>query len=307
MVGLPPPDLTIVSLNYNRLQDTAYCLERIRESIRDRTDIEVVAVDNASEDGTGAYLQSQSHWLTPVFMDRNLGIAGYNHGFARARGRIILVLDDDSFPKNSHTLDCILHTLDSRPEVGAVACRIECPNGQRRVSWHLPPEDAFGPSMAFVGCGFAVRRELFAEIGWYPEEYFLYQNDVYVALKIRQQGYGIVFDPQCRVVHLESAAGRKSWRRVFYPTRNSLWLIRTFAPRIWIPYLLLSRILLGLARGGQFRALGVWADAVQQGLCARVSRNTVKSAQQKEFAELWKQNSIVHQLIRLLRRTSPKF
>ena len=52
--------LSIVFLNFNRLEETRFTSERLLEMINGRSDIEIIAVDNNSADGTAEYLNDQS-------------------------------------------------------------------------------------------------------------------------------------------------------------------------------------------------------------------------------------------------------
>lgn len=288
--------LSIVNLNYNRLAETRDSVERLRALLTGRDDCEVVAVDNGSTDGTAEYLTTQRDFLDPVLLTDNSGIAGYNAGFRRARGDLILVLDDDSHPADGATLDALIAALDSDPALGVVACRIEDEDGTRVWSWHLPEADAASASMAFVGCGFAIRRVLFERIGWYPGEFFLYQNEIEVALRVRLAGYRIGYRPECRVVHRTAHAGRGSWRRVYYPTRNSLWLLRRYAPYPQALYWIGSRIMIGLLRAIQFGQWHAWVKGVREGLDTPIERRTLPLELYREFRPFWRQNSLWHQL-----------
>ncbi|MEZ4527885.1 MAG: glycosyltransferase [Desulfobacterales bacterium] len=58
------------------------------EILKNRDDTEVIAVDNASSDGTPAFLQSHCNWLTPVLLNQNTGIGGLNEGSERQRANI---------------------------------------------------------------------------------------------------------------------------------------------------------------------------------------------------------------------------
>lgn len=288
--------LSIVNLNFDRLVETRHSVERLRELLAGRDDCEFIAVDNGSSDGTGDYLDNQGDFLTPVRLPDNRGIAGYNAGFERARGDIILVLDDDSHPADGATLDTLIARLDEHPELGVIACRIEDRSGARVWSWHLPRADAAGSSMAFVGCGFAIRRELFRSIGWYPAEFFLYQNEIEVALRVRLAGYGIHYDPACRVIHRTAGGSRGGWRRVYFPTRNTLWLLRRYAPYPQGLYWIASRISIGLLRAALFGQWGAWLKGSLEGLSAPVERCVLPPALRTEFAPFWRQNSLWHQL-----------
>lgn len=292
------PKLSIVFLNYNRISETRRTLEHLRSLVGMRDDIEVVAVDNASVDGTGNFLKAQNEsWLQVMHMPRNTGIAGYNKGFAKARGQYILVLDDDSHPHDSETLDRIIDTLDHNPMVGVVACHIETPKGRMRT-WHLPEKlDQAGESMAFVGCGFAIRRSLFAEIGWYPENFFLYQNEMEVAIQVRRRGYSIHYDPQCRVVHREAQQGRPNWRRVYYPTRNTIWLIRRYFPAHSAIYMIASRLCFGFIRALQSRELKWYYKAVREAFNEPVSVEILSPELRRELRLFRHHNSLWHHML----------
>jgi len=293
-----PIRISIVILNYNRLEETRYTVERLRELVAGRTDTEVIAVDNGSSDGTACYLKSQADFLTPVILPDNRGVAGCAAGFERVKGDYILVLDDDSHPRDGTTLDRLIQHLDSFPETGVVACRIENRDGTRISTWHLPRKDQQAPSMAFVGCGFAIRRRLFEEIGWYAEHFFLYQNDVDVAFQVYLKGFSIIYDPACRVVHRVASANRCRERQVFYATRNSLWLIRMYYTGPGKAYLLVSRAIIGLLRALQFAEPAAYLRALREGFSAPVIRRPLPARLRSTFVPFWRQNSLLHQLLR---------
>ncbi|ALG67159.1 glycosyltransferase family 2 protein [Beggiatoa leptomitoformis] len=291
------PKLSIVFLNYNRLSETRYTLAILQRLLENRQDIEVIAVDNASTDGTQAFLQTQLDWVTVLLMDSNTGIAGYNEGFKIARGEYILVLDDDSHPSDNQTLDRLIQCLDTRKEVGVVACRIEDIEGKPARTWHLPTNDEPGTSMAFVGCGFAIRRELFEAIGWYPSEFFLYQNEIEVAIQVMRAGYRIHYDPNCRVVHRQAPIGRTNWRRVFYPTRNTIWLIRRYYPFPIAAYLIASRLFMGFFRALQSWEIRSYYQAVKEAFATPIKLQRLPAPLYKQLTTFRRQNSVFHQLL----------
>jgi GT2 family glycosyltransferase len=291
------PRLSIVFLNFNRLVETRYSVDFLRRLLASRQDCEVIAVDNGSEDGTAEYLAAQADFLTPLLLPDNQGIAGYNLGFEQAKGDIILVLDDDSHPLDNACLDRLISLFDERPELGLIACRIEDKQGQRAESWHLPEQDQAGISRAFVGCGFAIRRSVFAAMGWYPAEFFLYQNEMDVAIQTRLQGYTLYYEPACRVVHRSEGMPRPGWRRVFYATRNTLWLIRRYYPYPQALYLIVSRLLIGLVRAVQFRQFAAYWQGLREGLNTPQTQQYLPAKLQAEFKPFWRQNSIWHQLL----------
>jgi GT2 family glycosyltransferase len=295
---MPTCKLSIVFLNFNRIVETRYTVEYLRNILAGREDIEVIAVDNGSGDGTGAYLQYQSDFLSPILLTDNSGIAGYNIGFENAAGEYILVLDDDSHPADVHTLDRLITKLDTYPEIGVLACGIDDKFGQPVQSWHLPKALAAGPSMSFIGCGFAIRRKLFSECGWYPARFFLYQNEVEVAMQVRMRGFTIQFDPDCRVVHRVAQGNRGGWRQVFYATRNSLWLIRSHYAGRNQYYMLASRVIISLIRATQLGQWSAYFRGLREGLFAQVALQPLPRSLLPDFQPFWEQNSLWHRLIK---------
>lgn len=289
--------LSIVYLNYQRLDETRQTTEQLKALTAQRDDIEVLAVDNASSDGTREYLAAQQDWLIPVLLNSNDGIAGYNVGFEKASGDYVFVLDDDSCPLNAQALDRAIADLDQNPQVGVVAGDIFNPDGSRQWSWHLPERQQAEQSMAFVGCGFTIRRALFKQIGWYPAEFFLYQNEVEVAFRVHLAGYSVLFDPLCQVVHRGDPQTRPGQRRVFYATRNTLWLLRRYAASPKRAYLIGSRLLIGLINAGRFGQLKAYAKAVREGLNSPIERRQLPNEIDTLFQPFWRQNSLFHQFL----------
>lgn len=300
MIVTEIPKLSIVFLNYNRLAETQYTLAHLHHLLSQRSDIEVIAVDNGSIDGTSEFLQTQTHWIKVICLPNNLGIEGYNAGFKLAQGEYLLVLDDDSHPFDHLTLDRLITHLATQPQVGVVACRIETPQGQAVMTWHLPPIDRAGNSMAFVGCGFAIRRTLLMEIGGYPAEFFLYQNEIEVAIQVLRRRYTIYYDPACRVVHRQSPLGRSHWRQVYYPTRNTIWLIRRYFPVPSAYYLIASRLCFGLIRAIQAREFKYYYRAVKESFTKDIPFEPLSAEVYQQLTTFWQQNSVWHQFIQKL-------
>lgn len=292
-----PIKLSIVFLNFNKRAETQLTSAQLQELSTDRDDIEIIAVDNGSADGTAEYLQSQTDIISILLPD-NSGIAGYSAGFNKAQGQYILILDDDSCPLNLSGVDQAIQTLDQRNEIGVIAAHIQTPDGKPQWSWHLPESNTFSRSPFFIGCGFIIRRDLFAKIGWYPEDFFLYQNEVDVGFKVRLQGYEIYYDPNCIIVHRGQPSQRPGWRRVFFPTRNTLWLIRSYYPQPQASYLIVSRLAIGLFSAIRFNEVGTYFKAIREGLCQPVTKNILPTTLRKSFTPFWKQNSLIHQLLR---------
>ncbi len=292
------PIISIVYLNFNRLEETRKTSEKLAEITAGFEYIEIIAVDNNSTDGTQEYLKTQSSWLNTIFLDKNIGIAGYNRAFEVSRGEIILVLDDDSAPSDSKLFPKLIQTFANTPKLGVIACRILDNSGNNQISWHLPEKNKPGPSPAFIGCGFAIRRHLFEKIGWYPESFFIYENETKVAFEVRKAGYEIFYDPTCLIQHRADLTQRAGRRRIFYPTRNILWLIRQYYPKPLASYLIFSRIVIGFFNCTRLGRFDAYLKGVFEGIQAPVHKTPLDKELQKQFSAFFQHNSIFHRIFK---------
>jgi GT2 family glycosyltransferase len=292
----PSIKLSIVFLNFNKLEETEKTSNTLQSLCKNRDDIEIIAVDNGSTDGTAEFLQRQKN-INAILLPDNTGIAGYSAGFEKAKGEFLLILDDDSSPKDLVSIDQTLEKFSLYPEIGLIAAHIQEPDGKPQWSWHIPQSKNFSRSPAFIGCGFIIKRALFKKIGWYPEHFFLYQNEIDVSFQVRLQGSDIFYDPNFVIVHRGIPSQRPGWRRVFFPTRNTLLLLRQYYPQPQASYLIFSRLIIGLIRAITFGEVKTYTKAVREGLTQPVKTNILPIEMRQHFTPFWKQNSIIHQLL----------
>ena len=84
--------------------------------------------------------------------------------------------------------------------------------------------------MGFNGAGAGFRKDLFNMIGGYPEEVFLYWNEMDLAIRVLEEGYSIVEFPDIISYHKFAPTNRTSTRGPFYYTRNLYWIIWKYFP-----------------------------------------------------------------------------
>jgi glycosyltransferase involved in cell wall biosynthesis len=126
------PAISIVMLSYNHVKFTS---EAIASALDQTVDLEVVIVDDCSDDGSPAlirkWVQKDSR-VRALFHDKNLGIAATaNDGIESACGRYILLASSDDMLIPS-TLACVVSFLDSRQDIGAAILNAECIDSSNR-------------------------------------------------------------------------------------------------------------------------------------------------------------------------------
>ena len=89
-------DLSIIIINYHSAEYTKECLRSLFINNRSLK-LQVIVVDNASNDGCGEMIRAEFPQVQFIASDKNLGFAGANNlGFSFSRGRYILYLNPDT-------------------------------------------------------------------------------------------------------------------------------------------------------------------------------------------------------------------
>jgi GT2 family glycosyltransferase len=91
--------VSVVLVNYKGADDTIACLSGLKLLDWPRTDLELVVVDNASDDGSVDRIRDAHPDVVLIASDRNSGFAaGCNRGAAQARGQYIAFINNDARP-----------------------------------------------------------------------------------------------------------------------------------------------------------------------------------------------------------------
>lgn len=287
--------ISIVFLNYNRLSETKKTANKLLQCKNELDYIEIIAVDNGSTDGTRDYLSELGESIKTVLLDRNYGIEGYNKGFELSQGNIIIVLDDDSHI-DTDTIERARETFSKEPNLGILAFKIVNKDGKRFNTWHIPAQDMYQESFAFVGCGFAIRKNIFREIGFYPREFFLYHNEIAVAINVKLLGYKIIFDPLCIAIHRTSGQQRDPSRRIYYTLKNSLVLIWMYYPAHIAWYMTISRIIISSSLALIYLRGKEVIRALLDFLSSRPKRILLAKKDRMLLKPFFYQNSIFHRI-----------
>lgn len=210
--------LSILILSYNRREALRRTLRELR--VGAPAEAQVIVADNGSTDGSVAMVRAEFPAVEALALGANLGVAGFNRAAERARGEMLLILDDDAWPDPAG-LAAALAMMDREPAVGGVALAPVHPRTGVAEWRHATAARTRWP---FMGCGNLVRTEAWRRVGGYEEAFFLYRNDCDLALKLLAAGWDVVFDPAWVVWHDSPAAARKSERWLRLATRNWVWM-----------------------------------------------------------------------------------
>jgi len=233
--------ISVVILNFNGKGYLDNCLSSMRSQTL--KSYEVIVVDNGSTDGSVEYLETHYPWVQVIKNRTNLGFAGgINSGIRQAKGEYILTLNNDTQADNRF-LECLVGPMKSDASIGICAPKMLFSDGRINsvgtcisrsgAAWdrglfqadngqYDAPEEVFG------ACGGAAlyRKKMLEEIGLFDEDFFLYFEDVDLALRGRLAGWRCLYVPDAKVNHVfGGTTGFGSELSVYYGNRNFLWYV----------------------------------------------------------------------------------
>jgi len=190
------PAVTVVFLAFNRRDELRANLTRTIEDLDYEPDrLDVVVVDNASEDGTAEMLATEFPDVRVVRRSRNSGVSGWNDGFAIATGDFVLALDDDCHLP-PHGLRIAVEEA-CRSQADLVSFAVRSSEESHRFDLH----EYITGMLAFWGCAVLIRGEVLERTGGYDPEIFVWGNEVEFMIRFFDGGYRHLHLPEVVAVH----------------------------------------------------------------------------------------------------------
>lgn len=228
--------VSVIILNHNHYEDLKRCLESIYRSTY--KNYEIIILENNSND------QVLSDYYAELSKKENIKIITLNEPFNYSRfnniaagyaaGTQLLFLNNDIEAVSENWIQEML-MYSQRNDVGAVGAQLRYPDktlqhcylitgaGPHKVAIHaglglFEGDYGYLDRIGFVrdvsavtGACLMVKKDFFDKIGGFDEKLSVAYNDVDICLKIRNEGYGIIYTPYARLIHYESGTrGRDS-------------------------------------------------------------------------------------------------
>jgi len=224
--------------------------------------------------GNGVPLRGLPQGVTAVELPENLGVSGgRNVALARLREfgdvDVVVNLDDDGLLVGVGVFGQLRDLFTADPRLGIVSMRIADETGscERRHVPRLRVRDPLraGLVTTFLGGGHALRAEMLAEIGEWPEKFFYAHEETDLAWRALDAGWKVLYEPRLLLQHPHTSPSRHA---VYYRmiARNRVWLARRHLPAVLIPVYLGTWIVLTLARTRSAAGLRSWARGFAEGV-----------------------------------------
>jgi GT2 family glycosyltransferase len=247
-MGEQLPLASIIIPNYNGLRFLPVCLDALEAQTYPSACTEIIVVDDASTDGSLAFVRERYPHVHVIALARNGGMAvASNAGAAAARGDLLVMLNNDTEAEPGW-LAALAKAVQMHPRAGTIASKmllfdrrdtlhsagdVMAANGipHNRGVWQRDEGQYDADPVVFGGCGggAAYRREAWQEAGGFDERLFMYLEDVDLAWRLRLLGWEAVFAPEARLYHHVSATGGGTLAS-YYTGRNTIWVIAKDMP-----------------------------------------------------------------------------
>ena len=181
-------------------------------------DAEFVIADNASDEPITDWLPDTGMAVRVVRLDTNKAAAARNDAAETAEHDWLVMLDDDSAPKGLGHLQAIARAGE---RTAALMADITLPDGSRERG---------GLPEVLVGCGAAVRRSAYLDVGGYDPSFHFAAEEPDLCAKLISAGWHLEFDPWFRVLHHKTPANRDLNRMLRLLTRNQGVIIERTTP-----------------------------------------------------------------------------
>lgn len=310
-LSLPVLALSVVIVNYRSDGETRRLVQSLSrsESLR-RGQAEVLVIDNGARAGSELGSMPTIDGVSLRQLHDNVGFGqAVNHAAFHSRGEWLLLLNPDvevtaGFLDHAITF---LGQADSRD--GVIGLRLTDADGKTQPSVGTPPA-LMDVVLGFLrprgrrrcnvssrrcrhevgwvsGCGMAIRRACFNQIGGFDPDYFLYYEDVDLSQRARSAGWNVVHDPRLAICHHHPLHTRPVPPRLRLLTRQAL---LTYARKHWSATAA-TCLALVVTLEAWVRRLVAWRNPADQQALVELSRlawDGLQGQHRRAFLRAWR-------------------
>lgn len=193
---------SIIIVSKNRKEELDKTL-KILEKLIDFSIHEVLVFLDGCTDGS-ELLKNQFEWIIWEGSEKSLGAsAARNALYSKAKGAYLIGLDDDAHPLQTDFIALVKIIFEKYPTVGILAF-------QEIKGIFNSDEEALSSTKSivdeyycneFIGCGFAIKNEVYEAINGFPVWVDIYGEESCVSIEVIAKGFDILYTNRIAVNH----------------------------------------------------------------------------------------------------------
>lgn len=275
------PALSVIIVTWNNEQEIAGTLRSLQRELR--SDDELIVIDNASTDQTRAIVTEEAPSARLLNSGYNAGFTGgVNLGATFAQNDLLVLLNPDARPLPGWGMAIRLPWTEGRNwdawqalvVDGTATCINTAGNSLHYtgIGWagkHGKPlaEAPTSPQKVTSASGacLAIRRDVWERLEGFPEEFFLYHDDIDLSIRVQLLGGTMGIEPRAIVAHDYTFGGGSKWR--WLEQNRWAFIIRTY------PVSLLALLFPALL----VTELAIWSFACRAGWLRHKVKATVNT------------------------------
>ncbi len=253
------PRVSIIVVSWNAVELLQEFLPTVAAT--DYSNFEIVLADNASEDGSGQWVQNNLPEVRIVRHDRNYAFAGGNNrAYPYATGEYIVFLNND-VAVDPGWLRPLVQRMTAEESIAAIQPKVLSYRQRDRFEYAGAAGgflDRFGYPFArgriffetevdqgqyddsrdvfwATGAAMMVRRSALEMVGLFDEVFVMHMEEIDLCWRLHRAGFRVVVEPHSVVYHLGAASlAETSPHKAYLNFRNSLLtLYKNLPPAVW--------------------------------------------------------------------------
>ncbi|WP_125774502.1 glycosyltransferase [Antribacter gilvus] len=240
--GTRPGVVSVILVNYKGAEDTITCLKYFGEVDWPADQLELIVVDNDSQDGSAERIRAAVPQATVIDSGGNLGFAGgCNLGVEHATGEYVGFINNDARP-GPGWIRAAVDAMAADPTIGSVASKVLDWDGKlidyvdgsltwygmgykREAEWPDSAEYDEPKDVLFgTGAAMFLPADVYRAVGGFDERFFMFYEDVDLGWRLNLLGYRVRYVPGSVAYHKHHVTMKKfgNYRESYLLERNAL-------------------------------------------------------------------------------------
>ena len=213
--------ISFLIVTKNRPEDLILTLNKLKQLIDLSIHEVLVFIDGC--DKTEAIV-ANFNWVNWTISNKSVSASpARNTLYKKAQGNVFIGLDDDAHPLSPNFIKAVVSTFKADENIGIIAFQevrglfasdVEALKQSKTLEAYSTTD--------FVGCGFAIKKEVYNTTNGFPIWMDIYGEESALALEVLDLGYSILYQPKIKVNHRIDVEKRKQQGRNYYRFERQL-------------------------------------------------------------------------------------